>query len=101
MAYHSQTLCDGFHRYPTYENELHSIAEACKQWKNDILRKEMTIHINFRPLPTLDNPWELVHLDFMSCFPQPSMVMDVFLLLLIASLGWEFWHVVRRFSQQF
>ena len=70
MAYHNQTLYDGFHRYPTYDNEQHSIAEACKQWKNDILPKEMAIHISCRPLPTLDNPWELVPLYFMSCFPS-------------------------------
>ena len=86
MAYHSQTLCDGFHRYPTYENELHSIVEACKQWKNDILRKEIAIHISCRPLPTLDNPWELVSLDYVSCFPSTKngngcvfIVVDCFL----------------------
>ena len=72
MAYHSQTLYDGFHRYPTHDNELHSIVEACKQWKNDILPKEMAIHISYRPLYFLDNPWELVLLDFMSCFPLPK-----------------------------
>lgn len=68
IVYHSQTLYDGFQRYPSYDNKLHSIAKAYKKWKNYILPKEMTLHTNCSPLPTLDNPWKLVSLDFMSCF---------------------------------
>jgi hypothetical protein len=43
VAYHSETLLDIFHKYPTYEKEMYSIVQAYWQWKHYILGKEMII----------------------------------------------------------
>ena len=50
VAYHSETLFDQVHKYPTYEKEMYSIAQACLQWKHYILGKETIIHIDHQPL---------------------------------------------------
>ena len=39
VAYYSETLSDTVHKYPTYEKEMYSIVQACRQWKNYILGK--------------------------------------------------------------
>ena len=50
MAYHSETLSDAVHKYPTYDKEMYSIVQACRQWKYYILGKETVIHTDHKPL---------------------------------------------------
>jgi hypothetical protein len=50
MAYHSETLSDTICKYPTYEKEMYSIVQACRQWRHYILGKETVIHTNHKPL---------------------------------------------------
>eukprot|EP00253_Pinus_taeda_P022804 PITA_22804 len=45
VAYHSETLSDTVQKYPTYDKEMYSIVQACRQWKHYILGKE-TFHLN-------------------------------------------------------
>eukprot|EP00253_Pinus_taeda_P003532 PITA_03532 len=44
VAYHSETLSDTVRKYPTYDKEMYSIMQACRQWKHYILGKETVIH---------------------------------------------------------
>ena len=44
VAYHSETLSDTVCKYPTYDKEMNSIVQACRQWKHYILGKETIIH---------------------------------------------------------
>ena len=44
VAYHSETLSDTVWKYPTYDKEMYSIVQACRQWKHYILGKETVIH---------------------------------------------------------
>jgi len=46
VAYHSETLSDIVRKYPTYDKEMYSIMQACRQWNHYILGKEMVIHTN-------------------------------------------------------
>ena len=39
MAYHSETLSDTIHKYPTYDKEMYSIIQVFRQWKHYILGK--------------------------------------------------------------
>jgi hypothetical protein len=50
VAYQSETLSDTIWKYPTYEKEMYSIVQACRQWKHYILGKEMVIHTDHRPM---------------------------------------------------
>jgi hypothetical protein len=50
VAYHSGTLFDTVHKYPTYDKEMYSIVQVCCQWKHYILVKEMIIHTDHKPL---------------------------------------------------
>jgi hypothetical protein len=50
MAYHSETLSDVVHKYPTYDKEMNSIVQACYQWRHYILGKEKIIHIDNKSL---------------------------------------------------
>ena len=50
MAYHSEMLPDAVHKYPTYDKEMYSIVQACRQWKHCILGKETIIHTDHKPL---------------------------------------------------
>jgi len=34
VAYHSETLSDTVRKYPTYDKEMYSIVQACRQWKH-------------------------------------------------------------------
>ena len=34
VAYHSETLSDTVHKYTTYDKEMYSIVQACRQWKH-------------------------------------------------------------------
>jgi hypothetical protein len=59
IAYHSETLSDVVHRYPTYDKEMYSIVQACRQWKHYILGKETIIHIDHRPLQFMQTQGKL------------------------------------------
>jgi hypothetical protein len=50
MAYHSETLSDAIHKYPTYDNEMYFIVQAWHQWRHYILGKETVIHTDHKPL---------------------------------------------------
>jgi len=50
MDYHSETLSDVVHKYPTYDKEMYSILQACRQWRHHILGKETIIHTNHKPV---------------------------------------------------
>jgi hypothetical protein len=50
VAYHSETLSDTVRKYPTYDKEMYSIVQACRQWKDYILGKETIIHTDHKPL---------------------------------------------------
>jgi hypothetical protein len=50
MAYHSETLSDILHKYPTYDKKMYSIVQACHQWRHYILGKETVIHTDHKPL---------------------------------------------------
>jgi hypothetical protein len=50
VAYHSETLSDVIHKYPTYDKEMYSIIQAYRQWKHYILGKETIIHMDHKPL---------------------------------------------------
>jgi hypothetical protein len=49
VAYHSETLSDTVRKYPTYDKEMYSIVQACRQWKDYILGKETIIHTDHKP----------------------------------------------------
>ena len=40
VGYHSETLFDDIHRYPTYVKEIYSIVQAYIHWNNYILWKD-------------------------------------------------------------
>ena len=42
VAYHSETLSDTVHKYPTYDKEMYSIVQYCCQWKHYILGKKQS-----------------------------------------------------------
>jgi hypothetical protein len=50
VAYHSETLSDTVHKYPTYDKEMYSIMKAYRQWRHYILGKETIIHTDHNPL---------------------------------------------------
>jgi hypothetical protein len=50
VAYHSETLSDTIQKYPTYDKEMYSIVQSCRQWKHYIMVKETIIHTNHKPL---------------------------------------------------
>eukprot|EP00253_Pinus_taeda_P025572 PITA_25572 len=59
MAYHSETLLDTVQKYRTYDKEMYSIVQVCRQWKHYILGKETVIHINHRPLQFIQTQGKL------------------------------------------
>jgi hypothetical protein len=50
VAYHSETLLDVIHKYPTHDKEMHSIVQSYQQWKNYISWKETIIHTYHNPM---------------------------------------------------
>jgi hypothetical protein len=70
VAYHSETLSDIVCKYPTYDKEMYSIVQACRQWRHYILGKETIIHTDHKPLQFMqtqgklqnDLPSEVVHI---------------------------------------
>jgi hypothetical protein len=59
MAYHSETLSDTVCKYPTYNKEMYSIEQACRQWRHYILGKETFIHIDHKPLQFMQTQGKL------------------------------------------
>jgi hypothetical protein len=59
VAYHNETLSDTVRKYPTYEKDMYSIVQACRQWKNYILRKETIIQNDHRPLEFIESQGKL------------------------------------------
>jgi hypothetical protein len=59
VAYHNKTLSDTILKYPTYEKEMHSILQACRQWKHYILGKETIIHTDHKPLQFIQTQGKL------------------------------------------
>jgi hypothetical protein len=70
VAYHSETLSDTIYKYPTYDKEMYSIVQACRQWRHYILGKETVIHTDHKPLQFMqtqgklqnDLPSKVVHI---------------------------------------
>ena len=50
LEYHSETLSNTVHKYPTYDKDMYFIVQDCWQWKHYILGKETIIHIDHQPL---------------------------------------------------
>jgi hypothetical protein len=50
VAYHSETISDTIRKYPTYDKEMYSIVQSCRQWKHYILGKKTIIHTDHKPL---------------------------------------------------
>jgi hypothetical protein len=50
VAYHSETVSNIVRKYPTYDKEMYSIVQVCRQWKHYILVKETIIHTDHKPL---------------------------------------------------
>jgi len=40
MTYHSEKRLDTVQKYPTYDKEMYSITQACRQWKHSILGRK-------------------------------------------------------------
>jgi hypothetical protein len=59
VAYHSETLSDTVRKYPTYEKEMYSIVQACRQWRHYILGKETVIHTDHKPLQLMQTHGKL------------------------------------------
>ena len=59
VAYHSETLSDAIHKYPTYDKEMYSIVQACRQFKHYILGKETIIHTDHKPLQFIQTQGKL------------------------------------------
>jgi hypothetical protein len=50
VAYHNETLLGIVRKYLTYDKEMYSIVQACRQWKHYILGNDTIIHIDHKPL---------------------------------------------------
>jgi hypothetical protein len=59
VVYHSETLLDTIWKYPTYENEIYFIVQACRQWKHYILGKETIIQTDHKPLQFIQTQGKL------------------------------------------
>jgi hypothetical protein len=59
VAYHSETLSDAVHKYPTYDKEMYSIIQVFPQWKHYILRKETVIHTDHKLLQFIQTQGKL------------------------------------------
>jgi hypothetical protein len=59
VAYHSETLFDTVQKYPTYDKEMYSIVQACRQWKHYIMGKETIIHTDHKPLQFIQTQGKL------------------------------------------
>lgn len=59
VAYHSETLSGTVRKYPTYDKEMYSIVQACRQWKYYIMGMEMVIHTDHQPLQFIQTQGKL------------------------------------------
>jgi hypothetical protein len=59
VAYHSETLSDTVYKYPTYDKEMYSIVQSCRQWRNYILGKEIIIQNVNKPLQFMQTQGKL------------------------------------------
>jgi hypothetical protein len=59
VAYHSETLSDVICKYPTYDKEMYSIVQSCRQWRHYILGKETIIHTDHKPLQFMQTQGKL------------------------------------------
>jgi hypothetical protein len=59
VEYHSETLSDIVHKYPTYDKEMYSIVQGCRQWKHYILGKETLIDTNHKSLQFIQTQGKL------------------------------------------
>ena len=59
VAYHTETLSDAVHKYPTYDKEMYSIVQACWQWKHYILGMETVIHTDHKLLQFIQTQGKL------------------------------------------
>jgi hypothetical protein len=59
VAYHSETLSDVVHKYPTYDKEMYSIVKACCKWRYYILGREIVIHTDHKPLQFMQTQGKL------------------------------------------
>jgi hypothetical protein len=59
VAYHSEKLSDTIWKYPTYDKEMYSIVQSCRQWKHYILEKETIIHTDHRTLEFIQTQGKL------------------------------------------
>jgi hypothetical protein len=59
VAYHSETLSNTIWKYPTYDNEMHSIVQAYRQRKHYILGKETIIHTDHKSLQFIQTQGKL------------------------------------------
>lgn len=50
VAYHSETLSNVVYKYPTYDKEMYYVIQSFQQWKHYILKKEIVIHTDHKPL---------------------------------------------------
>jgi hypothetical protein len=58
-AYHSETLSYVVRKYPTYDKEMYSIVQVCRQWRHYILRKETFIDTDHKPLQFIQTQGKL------------------------------------------
>jgi hypothetical protein len=61
VAYHSEKLSDVIRKYPTYEKEMYSIVQACLQWRQYILGKEIMIHTDHKLLQFMHTQCKLLN----------------------------------------
>ena len=67
VACHSETLSDTVRKYPTYDKEMYSIVQACRQWKHYILGKETIIHTDHQPLQFIQTQGNLQNDHHQKC----------------------------------
>jgi hypothetical protein len=94
VAYHSETLSDTVQKYPSYDKEMHSIVQACRQWKHYILGKDMIIHTDHKPLQFIQTHGNLQN----DCHQKWSTYLNQFHLN-IKYKTWSTNHVVDYLSR--
>ena len=59
MAYHSETLSYAVRKYPTYDKDMYSILQACRECKHYILGKATVIHTDHKLLQLIQTQGKL------------------------------------------
>jgi hypothetical protein len=77
IAYHSDILSDTVWKYPTYDKEIYSNIQSCRQWKHYIMEKETIVYttttwLSIAPLTIAhfrwgwdSNPWAPLMLHYL------------------------------------